>query len=137
MMLWQRHENDDSDEINISPLIDMVFILLIFFVVTATFSRETGVKVQRPRATSAKQIRKKNILIAITSEGTIHIQNKQVNFNHLKVILKNLIQDSPDSDAVIMADKNSRMDTVVKVIDACNNVGVIKVSIGALKKGDI
>ncbi len=136
-MLWQRRENEDNDEINISPLIDIVFILLIFFVVTATFSRETGVKVQRPRAASAKQIRKKNILIAITAEGTIHIQNKQVNFNHLKIILKNLIQDSPDSDAVIMADQNSRMDIVVKVIDACNNAGVIKVSIGALKKNNI
>lgn len=136
-MLWHRHENENDDEINISPLIDMVFILLIFFVVTATFSQETGVKVQRPRATSAKQIRKKNILIAITAEGTIHIQNKQVNFNHLKVILKNLIQDSPDSDAVVMADQNSKMDTVVKVIDACNNAGILKVSIGALKKDHI
>lgn len=133
-MFLRRRETEENDEINISPLIDMVFILLIFFVVTATFTRETGVKVQRPRASSAKQVRKKNIMIAVTSEGTIHIHNRQVTLEHLTVILKNLAQDSPDSDAVVMADRNARMETVVKVIDACKRAGLQRVSIGALKE---
>lgn len=134
MRLFRNREPDDGDEINISPLIDMVFILLIFFVVTATFTRETGVNVQRPRASSAKQVRKKNIMIAVTSEGTIHIRSKQVTLEHLAVILRNLARESPDSDAVVMADQNARMDTVVKVIDACNRAGLTRVSIGALKE---
>ena len=129
-----RRNTGEEDEINISPLIDMVFILLIFFVVTSTFTRETGVKVHRPRAASARQQKKKNILIAVTSEGTIHIHEKQVSLDQLAVILKHLIQASPRSDAIVMADNEARVNILVKVIDTCNTAGIKKVSIGAIRK---
>ena len=129
-----RRNTGEEDEINISPLIDMVFILLIFFVVTSTFTRETGVKVHRPRAASARQQKKKNILIAVTSEGAIHIHEKQVSLDQLAVILKHLIQESPRSDAIVMADNEARVNILVKVIDACNMAGIKKVSIGAIRK---
>jgi len=118
--------------IDIGPLMDMVFILLIFFIVTSTFTRETGVDVTKPQAQSAQQVQKENILIAITREGTIHVNERQVDFAALKDILEQLITRNPDREAVLIADKNAQTGLLVQVIDACNLSGVKKVSIAAL-----
>lgn len=129
-----KRERDDSDEINISPLIDMVFILLIFFVVTTSFSRETGVQVNKPKASSAKTLSQENILIAVTSEGTIHILEKQVDLNQLSMIVKRLINENPERQAVVLVDRNTKSGDVVDVIDVCNIAEVKKVNIAAIKK---
>ena len=65
--------------VDIAPLMDMVFILLIFFIVTSTFTRETGVDVSKPKAQSASEVKKESIMIAITRSGTIHVNERQVN----------------------------------------------------------
>lgn len=119
-------------DLDISPLIDMVFILLIFFVVTSTFTRETGVDVTKPQAQSASTLEKENILIAITREGTIHINERQVDIAGMKDILSQIIQRNPDREAVLIADKNSQTGILVQVMDACTMSGVKKVSIAAL-----
>ena len=69
--------------IEMGPLMDIVFILLIFFVVTSSFTRETGVDVTKPQAQSASQLEKENLLIAITREGTIHMNERQVDLGEL------------------------------------------------------
>lgn len=119
-------------DVDVAPLLDMVFILLIFFVVTSTFTRETGVEVTKPQAQSASQLQKENILIAITREGTIHINERQVDLAGIKDIISQTVQRNPDREAVIIADKGSQTGTLVQVIDACNLSGVKKVSIAAL-----
>jgi biopolymer transport protein ExbD len=111
---------------------DMVFILLIFFVVTSTFTRETGVEVTKPQAQSASQMEKENILIAITREGTIHIDERQVDLAGLQDVLAGMVQKNPEREAVLIADQNAVTGTLVKVIDACTLAGVKKVSIAAL-----
>lgn len=121
-------------DVDIAPLIDMVFILLIFFVVTSTFTRETGVDVTKPQAQSAATLEKENILIAITREGTIHINERQVDIAGMKDIIGQVIQRNPDREAVIIADRGSQTGTLVQVIDACNLSGVKKVSIAALQQ---
>jgi len=118
--------------IDIGPLMDMVFILLIFFIVTSTFTRETGVDVTKPQAQSAQQVQKENIMIAITREGTIHVNERQVDFAALKDILEQIISRNPDREAVLIADKNAQTGLLVQVIDACNLSGVKKVSVAAL-----
>lgn len=117
--------------IDMGPLMDIVFILLIFFVVTSSFSRETGVDVTKPQAQSASQLEKENLLIAITREGTIHINERQVDLASLQDILKQSLAKTPDREAVIIADKGSETGVLVQVIDACNLSGVKKVSIAA------
>lgn len=117
--------------IDMGPLMDIVFILLIFFVVTSSFTRETGVDVTKPQAQSASQLEKENLLIAITREGTIHINERQVDLASLQDILKQSLAKMPDREAVIIADKGSETGVLVQVIDACNLSGVKKVSIAA------
>lgn len=117
--------------IDMGPLMDIVFILLIFFVVTSSFTRETGVDVTKPQAQSASQLEKENLLIAITREGTIHINERQVDLASLQNILKQSLAKTPDREAVIIADKGSETGVLVQVIDACNLSGVKKVSIAA------
>jgi biopolymer transport protein ExbD len=118
--------------IDISPLMDMVFILLIFFVVTSTFTRETGVEITKPQAQSASQLEKENILIAITREGTIHVNERQVDLAGLRDVLADILAKNSDREAVLISDKASMTGTLVQVIDACNIAGVKKVSVAAL-----
>ena len=117
--------------IEMGPLMDIVFILLIFFVVTSSFTRETGVNVTKPQAQSASQLEKENLLIAITREGTIHMNERQVDLASLQDILKQSLAKAPDREAVVIADKESETGVLVQVIDMCNLAGVKKVSIAA------
>ena len=125
---------DESSEINISPLLDMVFILLIFFVVTTTFTRETGVEVKKPKASSATQIKDKTLKVAITREGTIHIHEKQVNLNVLEAILRREYARNPSVKVIIIADNQSITGMLVKVLDKCNLVGLRNTSVAALNE---
>ena len=117
--------------IEMGPLMDIVFILLIFFVVSSSFTRETGVDVTKPQAQSASQLEKENILIAITREGSIHIHERLVDMASLQDILKQILAKTPDREVVVIADKGAVTGTLVQVIDACNLSGVKKVSIAA------
>ena len=109
--------------IEMGPLMDIVFILLIFFVVTSSFTRETGVDVTKPQAQSASQLEKENLLIAITREGTIHMNERQVDLASLQDILKQSLAKAPDREAVVIADKESETGVLVQVIDMCNLAG--------------
>ena len=117
--------------IEMGPLMDIVFILLIFFVGTSSFTRETGVDVTKPQAQTASQLEKENLLIAITREGTIHMNERQVDLASLQDILKQSLSKNPDREAVVIADKEAETGVLVQVIDMCNLAGVKKVSIAA------
>ena len=117
--------------IEMGPLMDIVFILLIFFVVTSSFTRETGVDVTKPQAQTASQLEKENLLIAITREGTIHMNERQVDLASLQDILKQSLSKNPDREAVVIAYKEAETGVLVQVIDMCNLAGVKKVSIAA------
>lgn len=125
------HRKKKEAGIDMGPLMDIVFILLIFFVVSSSFTRETGVDVTKPEAQTASQLEKENILIAITREGTIHMNERQVDLASLKDLLEQIMAKTPDREAVIIADKSSMTGALVQVIDMCNLAGVKKVSIAA------
>jgi biopolymer transport protein ExbD len=132
--LEYKSKNRREANIDIGPLLDMVFILLIFFVVTSTFTRETGVEVSKPQAQTASQLEKENILIAITRDGTIHIDERQVDLAGLADILKGILAKNPEREAVLISDKDAITGKLVSVIDACTLAGVKRVSIAALNK---
>jgi biopolymer transport protein ExbD len=117
--------------VDIAPLMDMVFILLIFFIVTSTFTRETGVNVTKPKAQTASAVERQSIMVAITRSGTIHINDRQVSQKGLEDVLRLMLQKNPGREVVIVADKNSNTGVVVAVIDAANLAGSKKVSIAA------
>lgn len=117
--------------IDISPMMDMVFILLIFFIVTSTFTRETGIDVTKPKASSAKELAKESILIGITRQGTVHINETQVNLSSLQTILKQMMVESPDRPVIIVSDRDAPSGAIVDVLDECNIAKVRKVSISA------
>ncbi len=129
---FSKIESEENSEINLSPLLDMVFILLIFFVVTTTFTRETGVEVKKPKASSATQVKDKTIKLAITREGTIHIHEKQVTLSVLESILQREKNRNPSLKVIIVADNQSLTGMVVKVLDKCNLVGLKNTSIAAI-----
>ncbi|NLE01398.1 MAG: biopolymer transporter ExbD [Fibrobacter sp.] len=116
-------------EINMGPLLDMVFILLIFFVITTNFNRETGVDVTKPTSQSAVFLGQKTILVGITREGTLHIHGRQVSGEALFAILAQEIQQRPDASVVIVGDEGSTLGRSVEVMDICTRAGVTKVSV--------
>ncbi|MFP4521283.1 MAG: ExbD/TolR family protein [Fibrobacterota bacterium] len=121
-------------EVNTGPLLDMVFILLIFFVVTTNFTRETGVEVTKPQSKSAGSLGQKTVLIGISREGTIHIHGKQVSAGGLIRILEREVNKRPSVSAVIVGDAGSSLGRSVEVMDICARAGIKKVSVSADKK---
>lgn len=121
-------------EINISPLLDMVFILLIFFVITANFNRQTGVDVKKPKSQSALYQGQQTVLIGITREGTVHVHGRQVSVEALKQILARELARRPDMQVVIVGDKGSPLGCSVQIMDLCTQTGINKVSLAADKK---
>ena len=126
-------KRESSAEVNIAPLLDMVFILLIFFVITTNFSRQSGVEVQKPKAQSAVYQGQKTILVGISREGSVHIHGRQVNLEKLTRIVSSEITRRPTANVVIVADRASMLGRAVEVMDACILAGVKKVSVAADK----
>ncbi|MBD3315081.1 MAG: biopolymer transporter ExbD [Chitinivibrionales bacterium] len=125
-----RHESEAA-EINMGPLIDMVFILLIFFVVTTNFNRQTGVDVSKPKAQTAVSQGQKTLLVGVTREGTIHVYGRQVTPERLQALVKQEVTKNPEMSVVIIADQDAAIGKAVVVMDKCALAGANKVSIAA------
>jgi len=121
---------EDSD-INMTPMLDIVFIMLIFFIVTSSFVKESGLDVNRPDAITAEVKERGNILIAISADGQIWIDKRQVDVRALPANIERLHAENPQGSVVIQADENSRNGLLVQVMDAARMAGVYDVSIAA------
>ena len=121
-------------ELNMSPLIDMIFILLIFFVVTTSFVREAGVDVQRPIAQTAETKDSTNIVLAITADNLVVVEGKPVDVRSVQSYMERFLMQNPNGSVVLAADRNSRSGLVIQVLDACRLAGVKNLSVAA-KKG--
>lgn len=127
-------EDDQSDVgIDMSPLIDCVFILLIFFIVTTVFVEETGVEVDKPQAASATQLEKTSILIAITSEGRVVYGGKEIGVAGVRSRVKQLIQ-AEDLPVIIQADAAVQSGLLVRVIDEAKLAGASKINLATSAK---
>jgi biopolymer transport protein ExbD len=125
----------EKPEINLAPFVDTIMILLIFFVVTANLYVETGVDVTKPKASSAKPMSQKSILIGVTREGTVHVYGRQVSLERLKLIVEQETSKQPDISVVIIADRSAEVGRAVEVMDNCMIAGAQKISIAAGKEG--
>ena len=128
---FNQQQQDEESEINITPMLDVVFIMLIFFIVTATFVKEAGIDVNRPDAATAVKQEKANILIAIGANDSIWIDRRQVDIRSVRPNIERLHAENPQGTVVIQADKESKTDTLIQVMDASRQAGVFNVSIAA------
>ena len=128
---YQQVQQEEESEINITPMLDVVFIMLIFFIVTATFIKEAGIDVNRPDAATAVKQEKANILIAIGPNNDIWIDRRQVDVRSVRPNIERLHAENPQGSVVIQADKESKTDTLIQVMDASRQAGVYNVSIAA------
>lgn len=118
-------------ELNMAPLIDMVFILLIFFLVTTSFVKETGVDISRPTAGTAVAKNKFTILIGITRDNTIHLDRREIDVRAVRSIVERAMAENPEAGVVIVADKDSKTGLVISVMDACKLAGAENVALAA------
>lgn len=126
-----RRESGSVAEINMTPLIDMVFILLIFFIVTTSFVNETGVDVNRPSAETAVNKELANIMVAITSSGQINIGGRVVDRRAVRANIERLHAENPEGSVIIIADKDVKTGLLIEVMDQARLAGIANVSIAA------
>jgi biopolymer transport protein ExbD len=126
-----RRQSGGIAEINMTPLIDMVFILLIFFIVTTTFVKETGVDVNRPTAKTAVKKERANILIAIKENGEIWMDKRQVDRRAVRANVERMHAENPEGSVIILADQDAKTGLLIEVMDQARLAGVGNVSIAA------
>ena len=127
------HVDEEENEINLTPMLDVVFIMLIFFIVTASFIKEAGIDVDRPDAPSAESQDDAAILIAISANDEIWIDRRETEPNAVRGMIERLHAENPKGSIVIQADEESTHEMLVVVMEAAKQAGVTNVAIAALK----
>ena len=125
-------EEGESAGIDISPLMDCVFILLIFFIVTTTFVDETGVEVDKPQAASSVHLEKNSIMIALTEKGEIVYGGQTIGISGVQPLVKRMLQKE-NIPVIIQADSGSQSGLLVRIIDEAKLAGATKVSLASCK----
>lgn len=126
-----RKQKRAAVEINMAPLIDMVFILLIFFLVTTSFVKETGIDVNRPAAQTAVSKSKATILIGIDTENRIFMDKREIDIRAVRANVERALAENPEGAVIIVADKSSQTGTAISVMDGCRLAGAGNVSLAA------
>jgi len=131
-MARRRADTEEAD-INITPMLDIVFIMLIFFIVTTSFTKETGVTIIKPMAEQAVALQNGSILIAVRPNDDIWMAKRQVELREVRQMVERARAENPEGSVVIVADKGSRIGTVTQVMDQVKMAGVQGVAISAEK----
>ena len=126
-----RRKNRVGTELNIAPLIDMVFILLIFFLVTTSFVKETGIEVTRPTAATAVSQPKATILIALDPDNRVFMDRREIDIRAVRANVERALAENPEGAVVVVADRNSNTGTAIQVMDGCRMAGAPNVSLAA------
>jgi biopolymer transport protein ExbD len=121
----------EKSEVNLTPMLDVVFIMLIFFIVTASFVKEAGIDITRPPASTAERKERGNIMVAITEDDQIWIDRRQVDQRALRANIERLHAENPQGSVIIQADVNSKNGLLVLVMDAARAANVPNVSLAA------
>ena len=114
--------SDDESAVDLTPMLDVVFIMLIFFIVTATFIKEAGVEVNRPDANTADQKDNTTVLVAINADNSIWIDKRRVDVRSVRANIERLHAESPEGGVVIQADELASVKTFTAVLDAAREV---------------
>ncbi|SDT94306.1 ExbD/TolR family protein [Halopseudomonas salegens] len=135
-MRMRRHSSSEEEAgIDLTPMLDVVFIMLIFFIVTSSFIKESGITVQTPSADSASEQPRGNIMIAVNPQGEIWIDRQPVDIRAVRATVERLRVDQPDSSVVVQADQDARSGLVIQVMDQVRLAGVADVALAATAEG--
>lgn len=133
MRRFSHKHTKEETEINLTPMLDVVFIMLIFFIVTTSFVKEAGIEVNRPSAKTSQQKTEANILIAIKNNDEIWIDKRMVDIRAVRSNIERLKASNTQSSVVVQSDKDARTGTLVKVMDQVRLAGITNISISTLK----
>jgi biopolymer transport protein ExbD len=119
-----RSKQEDDAKIDITPMLDVVFIMLIFFIVTASFIKESGAKVNKPDAENAVKHPQATVLLAIDENNEIWLDRRVIDPRAIKANITRLRAENPDGEVIVQADIESNAETVLKVVDALKDAGI-------------
>ena len=122
---------EDEAEINLTPMLDVVFIMLIFFIVTAVFVKEPGIQVNRPAAVTAGVPERGTIFVAISAANEIWIDQRSVDVAALKPVIERLHSENPEGGVVIQADRDAQNEFVIAAMDAAKAAGINDITLAA------
>ncbi|NIW23979.1 MAG: biopolymer transporter ExbD [Gammaproteobacteria bacterium] len=134
-MAVKRSREEDDTEINITPMLDIVFIMLIFFIVTTSFVKEPGISPQRPSADTAAEKTRGNVLIAISQTGQIWMDKRSVELGQVRMLVEAALAENPESSAVIIADEQANSGILIDLMDQIRLGGIGNISIAAEPSG--
>ena len=134
-MTVQRQREEDEIEINITPMLDIVFIMLIFFIVTTSFVKEPGISPQRPSAETAVEKTRGNVLIAISQTDQIWMDRRAVELGQVRTLVEAALAENPESSAVIIADEQANSGVLIDLMDQIRLGGIGNISIAAEPSG--
>lgn len=133
----RRNSNKAAEEeasIDLTPMLDVVFIMLIFFIVTASFLKEAGIEVNRPEASTSEPKENVNILVAISATNEVWLDKRRIDIRSVRANIERLHAENPKGAVVIQADNKSTTETVAAVLDAAREAGVYDVSLATEDK---
>ena len=122
---------EEESEINLTPMLDVVFIMLIFFIVTANFIKEPGLEVNRPDSDTSEIQENAAILIAIGGNDEIYMDGRRIDVRQVKANVLKLLADNPQGTVVIQADETASADAIIQVMDGARDAGVFDISLAA------
>ncbi|GLR71164.1 MULTISPECIES: ExbD/TolR family protein [Agaribacter] len=128
---FQNLVDEEEANIDMTPMLDVVFIMLIFFIVTASFVKEAGIDVNRPDAATAVKKDRASILVAISDKGEVWINKRKVDVRAVQANIERLYAENPQGTVVIQADKKATTEVLIKVMDSARAAGIEDVSIAA------
>jgi biopolymer transport protein ExbD len=126
-----RRKAKTTPELNIAPLVDMIFILLIFFLVNTSFVKETGISVNRPAANTATSLDKAVIMVAIDENNRVFMENREIDFRAVRANVERALAENPEGGVVVIADRASSSGMAIMVMDSCRMAGAENVSLAA------
>ena len=124
-----RGARDEDSDINLTPMLDVVFIMLIFFIVTATFIKQAGIDITRPEALTALQKPTVSVLVAIGPTGDIWIDKKRVDVNSVRAHIERIHAENPKGGLVVQADRQAKSEKLLAVLEAARAAGITEVAI--------
>ncbi len=130
-MRRRRDRRDSAPEINLTPMIDMVFILLIFFLVASSFVKEAGIEVNRPVAQTAQTQGRGTIRIALSETGEIWMERRSIDIRAVRANVERMLAESPEASVVVLADETAHTGLLVQVMDQVRLAGVNDIAVAA------
>lgn len=132
-MRKQKTEGDEKVA-DLTPMLDVVFILLIFFIVTSTFIKETGIEINRPDTQTAEMKKTVSLLVAVGADNSIWIDKKKVDIRNVRPMMEKLHAENPRGGLVIQADSASKVEKVLAIMDSARAIGITQIAIASEQK---